>query len=201
MDELALIFEAEMIAFPPRLPEQPIFYPVLNQGYAEQIARDWNTQTSPFAGYVTEFEIPAELGETFARHVVGARMHEELWVPAEDLGSFNDALTAPIRVVRAFFGSSFRGHIPSGFGLRGKSAMEQFQVMAGTRTYSGMDFLLESRANRLSIFLNFPFWVAAEACDLGVDEEEKSKTLHAMEAALDDHLGPAELLWDAECVA
>jgi hypothetical protein len=28
--------------FPPRLPEQPFFYPVTNQDYATQIARDWN---------------------------------------------------------------------------------------------------------------------------------------------------------------
>ena len=28
--------------FPPRLPEQPIFYPVLSEYYAKQIARDWN---------------------------------------------------------------------------------------------------------------------------------------------------------------
>lgn len=48
--ELALIFAAKMAAFPPRLPDQPIFYPVLNEGYATQIARDWNTRSAPFAG-------------------------------------------------------------------------------------------------------------------------------------------------------
>jgi hypothetical protein len=35
--ELDLIRELEYRAFPPRLPEQPIFYPVLNQEYAAQI--------------------------------------------------------------------------------------------------------------------------------------------------------------------
>ena len=38
--ELALITASEFTAFPPRLPEQPIFYPVTNEEYAAQIARD-----------------------------------------------------------------------------------------------------------------------------------------------------------------
>ena len=46
LHELKLIAEAEYKAFPPRLPEQPIFYPVLNFEYAEQIARDWNTKSN-----------------------------------------------------------------------------------------------------------------------------------------------------------
>jgi hypothetical protein len=40
--ELELIRNAAMRAFPPRLPEQPIFYPVLSEEYAIKIARDWN---------------------------------------------------------------------------------------------------------------------------------------------------------------
>ena len=34
LNELALIYDSNMLKFPPRLPEQPIFYPVLNQDYA-----------------------------------------------------------------------------------------------------------------------------------------------------------------------
>jgi hypothetical protein len=41
--ELELIQESGCRAFPPRLRRQPIFYPVLNRAYAEQIARDWNS--------------------------------------------------------------------------------------------------------------------------------------------------------------
>jgi len=55
--ELQRIYESRMQAFPPRLPEQPIFYPVLNFTYAAQIARDWNTKSHSFAGYVTEFTV------------------------------------------------------------------------------------------------------------------------------------------------
>ena len=40
--ELDLIEASGWRAFPPRLPEQPIFYPVLNEEYAIQISRDWN---------------------------------------------------------------------------------------------------------------------------------------------------------------
>jgi hypothetical protein len=42
--ELDLIRDSGMRAFPPRLPEQPIFYPVLTLEYARRIARDWNTK-------------------------------------------------------------------------------------------------------------------------------------------------------------
>jgi hypothetical protein len=54
--ELELLQESEFTAFPPRLPEQPIFYPVLNEAYAAQIARDWNAKhNAEKVGYVTRF--------------------------------------------------------------------------------------------------------------------------------------------------
>jgi hypothetical protein len=46
-NELNLIRESGYRKFPPRLPEQPIFYPVRNEAYATQIARDWNTKYNP----------------------------------------------------------------------------------------------------------------------------------------------------------
>ena len=57
LNELALVFDAGMRAFPPRLPGQPIFYPVMNVGYAVEIARDWNTKEAPYGGYVLGFEV------------------------------------------------------------------------------------------------------------------------------------------------
>jgi hypothetical protein len=124
MRELELVFEAGMKAFPPRLPEQPIFYPVLGEGYAAEIARDWNTRTDPFAGYVTRFEVADSCAVRYERHVVGGRQHEELWVPAEELQAFNESLIGPIEVVSAYFGRAFRGHIPDRFGLARKNAVE-----------------------------------------------------------------------------
>lgn len=50
--ELELIQDSGWLKFPPRLPEQPIFYPVCNMEYAELIAKNWNVKDSG-AGYVT----------------------------------------------------------------------------------------------------------------------------------------------------
>ncbi len=169
MRELALVFEADMKAFPPRLPEQPIFYPVLVEAYADQIASTWNTATDPFAGYVVAMEIPDDYGSRFSSETVGAPMHRELWVPAEDLEDFNRHLTKPLSVRRAFFGSGFRGHVPEKFGLRGADAYEQIRTMIGSMDDYPFDFAMEVSANRLTFFLNFAFWKAAGAGRLGVD--------------------------------
>jgi hypothetical protein len=108
LEELRLIDAAGMRAFPPRLPEQPIFYPVLNQEYACQIARDWNTKVDSRVGFVTRFEVEDAYVATFERHVVGSRIHEELWVPAEELVEFNRHIVGPIEVVAAYFGKGWR---------------------------------------------------------------------------------------------
>ncbi len=101
--ELALIEASGFSSFPPRLPEQPIFYPVTNQSYAEQIARDWNAKyNDDKRGYVTRFEVVAEYADGFERKVVGAAKHEELWVPAEELETFNSKIIGKIEVVAEF---------------------------------------------------------------------------------------------------
>ena len=43
--ELALIEESGFSEFPPRLEGQPYFYPVQNEEYAVQNARDWTQRT------------------------------------------------------------------------------------------------------------------------------------------------------------
>jgi len=111
LNELQLIAQADFKAFPPRLPEQPIFYPVLNFEYAEQIARDWNTKQSPFAGFVTQFEVEQAYAEKFEIHIVGSRIHQELWVPAEELDEFNQHIIGRIEVVAAYYGDQFTGKI------------------------------------------------------------------------------------------
>src|SRR6266498_767722 len=62
--ELALIAASGFREFPPRLPGQPIFYHVLNEKYARQIARDWNVPASG-AGYVTRFAVRNEFVARF----------------------------------------------------------------------------------------------------------------------------------------
>ena len=111
LKELELIAQANFKAFPPRLPEQPIFYPVLNFGYAEQIARDWNTKSPAFAGFVTKFEVAQDYAEKFEIHTVGNSTHQELWVPAEELDEFNQHIVGQIEVAASYYGEQFTGTI------------------------------------------------------------------------------------------
>ncbi len=107
--ELRLIADSGYRAFPPRLPEQPIFYPVCNADYAAEIATRWNLEdpNSGFAGFVTRFEVPAELAARYPRKVVGAARHEELWVPSEELAAFCAAFVGQIVVERGWLGERF----------------------------------------------------------------------------------------------
>jgi hypothetical protein len=99
--ELDLIAASGYRRFPPRLPEQPIFYPVCNEEYAAEIAERWNARDDG-VGYVTRFSVLASYLDRFERQVVGARHHEEYWIPAEQLDAFNDAIVGSIEVVRTF---------------------------------------------------------------------------------------------------
>ncbi|WP_422366661.1 hypothetical protein [Pelagibius sp.] len=101
-NELALIREMDFAGFPPRLPEQPIFYPVTNEAYASQIARDWNTKTGDGLGFVTRFAVKKSFLDGFERKVVGGAEHEEYWIPAEDLEAFNTNIIGKIEVIREF---------------------------------------------------------------------------------------------------
>lgn len=104
--ELDLIEASGWRRFPPRLPGQPIFYPVLNREYATQIARDWNTKdpASGYVGYVTCFEIDAGFVARYEERQVGGAIHRELWVPADELELFNDHIAGRIRVIAEFAG-------------------------------------------------------------------------------------------------
>jgi hypothetical protein len=100
-EELRLIRNAGMRAFPPRLPDQPIFYPVLSEEYATKIARDWNVPHSG-AGYVTRFRVRRDFLERYQVQEAGGRSHREYWIPAEDLSAFNEAIVGAIEVVASF---------------------------------------------------------------------------------------------------
>jgi len=109
--ELPLIAASGFRAFPPRLPQQPIFYPVLDREYAVQIARDWNTkdETSEFAGWVTEFEIDDDFAAKYPAQVAGGRQHREIWVPSQELAEFNKHIIGEIRVTAGFVSDAFEG--------------------------------------------------------------------------------------------
>ena len=99
--ELALIEESGYSAFPPRLFWQPIFYPVLNEAYATQIARDWNARDGN-SGYVTRFRVRRDFLQRYEVHQVGSAIHQEYWIPAEDLEKFNQQIVGKIEVVAQF---------------------------------------------------------------------------------------------------
>lgn len=101
--ELALIRDSGYKKYPPRLPEQPIFYPVLNEKYAAEIASQWNVKyNDDHRGYVTKFEIDDAYAGQFEVHTVGADYHQELWIPAKELDSFNSHIIGLIQVCSEF---------------------------------------------------------------------------------------------------
>ncbi len=100
--ELALIESSGWKRFPPRLPEQPIFYPVLNHEYAIQIARDWNVKASG-SGFVTRFSILTSFLDNYEVQKVGGGEHLEYWIPAEKLEEFNDNIVGKIELTDEFY--------------------------------------------------------------------------------------------------
>ena len=104
-NELKLIEQSNFKEFPPRLPEQPIFYPVCNEEYATQIARDWNAKyNKDKIGYVTKFEVKKDFLDKYEPKIVGGKIHEEYWIPAEELEEFNKNIVGEIEVISEFRG-------------------------------------------------------------------------------------------------
>lgn len=107
--ELALIAASGYKAFPPRLPEQPIFYPVLNEEYATQIARDWNARDPRSgSGLVTKFQVRTTHLAKYKVQTVGSSIHQEYWIPTEDLAEFNKNIVGLIEVISEFHGPNER---------------------------------------------------------------------------------------------
>ena len=102
--ELALVESSGFRRWPPRLPEQPIFYPVTNERYASEIASKWNVKDSG-TGFVTRFEVKQEFMDQFEVQTVGASHHQEWWIPAEQLEQLNANIVGRIEVI-AKFGAS-----------------------------------------------------------------------------------------------
>jgi hypothetical protein len=102
--ELDLVAASQWREWPPRLPEQPIFYPVLNRWYATKIARQWNVPHGG-VGYVTRFDVRKDYLDRFPVQQAGGRDVLEYWIPAEELGEFNANLTGPIIEEARYLGS------------------------------------------------------------------------------------------------
>jgi hypothetical protein len=104
--EFELIRTSGYRQFPPRLAQQPYFYPVLNLEYATQIARDWNAKDAPSGsvGYVLKFQVESEFLNRYQVRQVGDVTHREYWIPAEDLSAFNEKIVGVIEVLAEYRG-------------------------------------------------------------------------------------------------
>jgi hypothetical protein len=99
--ELELVKQSGFKRWPPRLPEQPIFYAVTNEAYASQIAKQWNVYDSGI-GYVTRFAVRKSFIDLYEIHQVGGATHTEWWIPAEDLELMNAELVGLIQVIAEY---------------------------------------------------------------------------------------------------
>lgn len=104
--ELDLVAKSGWKEWPPRLPEQPIFYPVLNRPYATRIAREWNVPSGG-VGFVTRFDVRADFLRKYPVQKVGGKDILEYWIPAEELGAMNENIVGVIRNV-----AEYRGPVP-----------------------------------------------------------------------------------------
>lgn len=100
-EELELIRQSELRAFPPRVPAQPIFYSALTEAYAIRIARDLNAKTSR-AVHVTRLQVRKSFLDGYEVQNVGGSQYQEYWIPAEDLAAFNENIVGLIEVTAKF---------------------------------------------------------------------------------------------------
>ncbi len=96
--ELDLVKASDWLAFPPRLPEQPIFYPVTNLAYACKISLEWNVPAYK-KSYVLKFEVADDFLKNYEIQNVGGEGIDEYWIPAQDLPLFNANILQKIEIV------------------------------------------------------------------------------------------------------
>lgn len=96
--ELDLVAASGWRRWPPRLPGQPIFYPVVNVDYATRIEVECSAPREG-VGYVLAFDVDQGFLGGYDTHQVGSATIVEYWIPAEDLDALNDHLVGPIRLV------------------------------------------------------------------------------------------------------
>ena len=104
-EEMGLLRASGFLRWPPRLAEQPIFYPVTNEQYAIEIAQRWNIKDSG-VGYVTRFQVR----EAFMQHYAAASAAQMMpfWVT-----SAPTLLTPSRRTSRSRSASAARHYISS----------------------------------------------------------------------------------------
>ena len=131
LKELELIADSNFKAFPPRFDWQPIFYPVLNSPYATEIAEKWNAKdaASDYVGFVTKFELPTTYLKQFEVQNVGGSIHNELWIPSDQLADFNAHIIGTIHVESVFYGPQYKGMTTTGNRLKEMTVDEQWAYL------------------------------------------------------------------------
>lgn len=185
LSEMDQVLQSGCRAFPPRLPEQPIFYPVLNESYAESITCQWNVN-DPFAGYsgfVTAFDMPREYLSRYEEKIVGSDIGRELWVPAAELNAFNAQIRGPIRMIKAYYGESFKGLVPATSVLQGKNLEEQFYAFEKLMR-SGLDaFGATVAAEKRIVYTQSAYWARPEFETPHLPPATRDRVIAALHAA------------------
>lgn len=189
LTEMKLILDLNLKGFPPRLPEQPIFYPVLNKAYADQIAYEWNTRDkfSGFVGFVTEFDIYSPFIDKYEEQIVGSARHNELWIPAEELDELNNNIVGHIRMVDVFYGTYYEGFTPELSIFEGKNLVEQFKIWKEILDNNSMDFYCELKEYWKYIFMNYKLWHDIDFNEFGINDLDKKEVLMTMNKFWKDH--------------
>ncbi|MFT5683013.1 MAG: hypothetical protein ACI8RZ_003940, partial [Myxococcota bacterium] len=91
---------------------------------------------SGFAGFVTAFSVPNETAARYPTQTVGAKRHQELWVPAAEQTVLEADFLSPIAVVAAYVGARLAEALPTWRGAVGEVPAESLgsliaQVRAG----------------------------------------------------------------------
>ncbi|MBK8254395.1 MAG: hypothetical protein IPK82_17215 [Polyangiaceae bacterium] len=180
IQELVLIFNSALRAFPPRLPEQPIFYPVLTFDYAEQIASRWNTKEGSGAGYVTEFFVEDGYASQLPVRQAGSKQHLEFWVDAAALDEFNGHIVGQIRLVACYFGSTFTGLVEGHWALGRMSARDMLGRLGQLYKHGKPEFAAEVAANKAAVFVYYPFWEQFIANEASSPDVEVSQLLQSV---------------------
>lgn len=184
--EMELILNTGSRRYPPRLSMQPIFYPVLNYKYAEEIAKKWNTEdaNSGYVGYVTEFEIDKEYYNTHEEHTVGASYHKELWILADKLDEFNEHVMGNIRIKNAFYGKCYAGVSSVKTQLFNKCYIEQLTQLNSAKDFNPIDFVGEILAQWRIIHMNYLLWKNTDFSDYKIDTKSKEVLLEQIREIL-----------------
>jgi len=185
--ELELMLDEECREFPARLEFQPIFYPVLNEEYAMEIASKWNTKdiNSGFVGYVTKFNVPKNYVSKYEPHIVGMAVHEELWIPSEELKEFNSKIEHPIRITRAFYGENYLGELPV------NENSDKYYVKLFIRLRDLLEseksdlenFFREVKSRWKNITLNYILWRDIDLSAI-ISDSDKEKLLNSIKEVL-----------------